>query len=66
MMVMTIRMATKDILDIWEAIRQMRADIKALQDASRDMNTEFLNRSYASIVERLDEMQKDVDTIKSR
>ena len=60
------KMATKDILDIWDAIRQIREDLKKLQDADRNINIEFLSRSYDSVVEKLELIQKDVDTLKSR
>jgi hypothetical protein len=59
-------MATKDILDIWDAIRSIREDIEKLKKADQEINPDFLMRSYNSIVERLDAMQKDVDTFKSR
>ncbi len=60
------RMTTKDILDLWDAVRSIREDIEKLKKADQEINAEFLMRSYNSIVERLDVMQKDVDTVKSR
>jgi len=59
-------MTTKDILDLWDAIRSIREDIEKLKKADQEINPDFLMRSYNSIVERLDAMQKDVDTFKSR
>lgn len=58
------RMATKDIMDIWDAIRSIREDIEKLKKADTEINSDFLNRSYQSVAERLDIMQKDIDTLK--
>jgi uncharacterized protein YlzI (FlbEa/FlbD family) len=56
----------KDLNDIWDAIRSIRKDIDLLQKADQAINADFLKRSYDSIIERLEEMQKDIDTFKSR
>lgn len=50
--------------DIWEAIRSIRVDIAKLKKADEDINAEFLIRSYNSIIEKLELMQKDIDSIK--
>ncbi len=54
----------KDLMDIWDAIRSIRTDVDRLRKADQAINAEFLIRSYNSVVERLDAMQKDLDTIK--
>jgi hypothetical protein len=56
----------KDITDLWDVVRSLREDIRKLQEADTAMNADFLRRSYESVVERLDTMQKDLDTLKSR
>lgn len=57
-------MATKDILDIWDAIRSIRDDIAKIKDQNMPGSIDFLNRSYSSIIERLEAMQKDFDSLK--
>lgn len=59
-------MVTKDILDLWDAIRMIRDDIESLKQKDIEINADFLHRSYQSIIEKLDVIQKDVDTLKSR
>lgn len=54
----------KDIADIWDSIRSIRADIDKLKKADEAVNADFLARSYTSIVEKLEVMQKDLDTIR--
>lgn len=56
----------KDMSDIWDAIRTMRKDISDLKQKDIEMNADYLHRSYQSIVEKLEVIQKDVDTLKSR
>lgn len=57
-------MVTKDISDLWDAVKTMREDIKSLKKADETINADFLMRSYNSIVERLDVIQKDLDNLK--
>jgi|GEM_PF-4964352 len=59
-------MVTKDILDLWDAVRMIREDIETLKQKDIEINADFLHRSYQSISERLDIIQKDIDTLKSR
>lgn len=59
-------MATKDIMDLWDVVRSLREDVKKLQQADTAMNADFLRRSYESVIEKLEMMQKEIDTIKSR
>lgn len=54
----------KDISDIWDAIRSIRTDIELLKKTDEAANIDFLQRSYTSIVERLDMMQQDIDALK--
>lgn len=54
----------KDLQDIWDSIRSIRTDIEKLKKIDEAVNVEFLLRSYQSITERLDVMQKDLDTLK--
>lgn len=56
----------KDMTDVWDAIRTIRKDIADLKQKDIEMNAEYLHRSYQSIVEKLEILQKDVDTLKSR
>lgn len=57
-------MTEKDIADIWDAIRSIRLDIDKLRKANETVNADFLARSYTSIVEKLEVVQKDIDTLK--
>ena len=54
----------KDISDVWDAIRSIRTDIELLKKTDEAANIDFLQRSYTSIVERLDMMQQDIDALK--
>lgn len=56
----------KDISDIWDAIRAMRKDIADLKQKDIEINADYLYRSYESLTEKLEIIQKDVDTFKSR
>lgn len=58
--------ADKDLDDLWDAIRSIRKDIDALQKADQAINADFLQRSYNSVIEKLELIQKDVDDVKSR
>lgn len=60
------KMVNKEMLDVWEAIRAIRNDVKQLQDTDKAMNLSFLNRSYDSIVERLDVLQREIEALKAR
>lgn len=50
--------------DIWEAIRSIRVEIANLKKADEAINADYLLRSYNSIIERLELMQKDIDSVK--
>lgn len=54
----------KDLSDVWDAIRSIRTDIELLKKTDEAANIDFLQRSYTSIVERLDMMQQDIDALK--
>ena len=54
----------KDISDIWDAIRSIRTDIELLKKTDEGANIDFLQRSYTSIIERLDMMEQDIDALK--
>ena len=47
----------KDLSDVWDAIRSIRTDIEKLKKTDEAANIDFLQRSYTSIVERLDVMR---------
>lgn len=54
----------KDIADLWDVIRSIRTDIDKLKKVDESANIDFLLRSYNSITEKLEVMQKDLDTLK--
>ena len=54
----------KDISDIWDVIRSIRTDIDKLKKTDEAANIDFLQRSYTSIIERLDMMEQDIDALK--